>query len=205
MRSGPKKAIINESVVADPVRLVDQDGKQVGVVPLSEARARAEAVSLDLVLIVPDAEPPVCKVMDHGKHVFDQKKQRAANKKRQRRVHVKEIKFRPGTDEGDYQVKLRNLMRFLSHGDKTKVSLRFRGREMTHQHLGRELIERIRQDLEEYGTVEQEPKMEGRQIMMILAPTKKAVIAKQAEQAESQETAKQETAKQETAKQQETG
>jgi translation initiation factor IF-3 len=111
--------------------------------------------------------------MDHGKHVFDLKKQKTASKKKQRRVHVKEIKFRPGTEEGDYQVKLRNLIRFLKEGDKTKVSLRFRGRELAHQHLGAELIERIREDLAEFGTVEQEPKMEGRQIIMVLAPTKK--------------------------------
>ena len=111
--------------------------------------------------------------MDHGKHVFDLKKQKHANKKKQRRVHVKEIKFRPGTEEGDYQVKLRNLMRFLSDGDKAKVSLRFRGRELAHQHLGQELVERIRDDLADHGVVEQEPKMEGRQIVMILAPIKK--------------------------------
>ena len=115
----------------------------------------------------------ICKIMDHGKHVFDLKKQKAASRKKQRRVQVKEIKFRPGTEEGDYQVKLRNLIRFLTDGDKTKVSLRFRGRELAHQHLGAELIERIREDLAEYGTVEQEPKMEGRQIVMVLAPTKK--------------------------------
>ena len=173
MRSSAKKAVINEAITADPVRLVGADGNQVGVVPLAEARAKAEADALDLVLIAPDAEPPVCKVMDHGKHVFELKKQRAANKKRQRRVHLKEIKFRPGTEEGDYQVKLRNLIRFLSEGDKTKVSLRFRGRELAHQHIGRELIERIRGDLAEYGSVEQEPRMEGRQIIMILAPLKK--------------------------------
>ena len=167
------RATINEAITADPVRLVGSSGKQLGVVPLAEARAGAEAEGLDLVLIAPEAEPPVCKVMDHGKHVFELKKQRAASKKRQRRVHIKEIKFRPGTEEGDYQVKLRNLIRFLSDGDKTKVSLRFRGREMAHQHIGRELIERIRQDLSDYGSVEQEPRMEGRQIVMLLTPSKK--------------------------------
>jgi translation initiation factor IF-3 len=111
--------------------------------------------------------------MDYGKHIFDLKKQKAANKKKQRKTQLKEIKFRPGTEEGDYQVKLRNLTRFLTDGDKAKVSLRFRGREMAHQHLGLELMNRIRTDLEEYGTVEQMPKMEGRQIIMVLAPTKK--------------------------------
>ena len=175
MRSGSKtkKSIINEFIEAEQVRLVGADGEQVGIVSLEEARAAAEDARLDLVLIAPDSDPVVCKIMDHGKHVFDLKKQKAASKKKQRRVHVKEIKFRPGTEEGDYQVKLRNLIRFLTDGDKTKVSLRFRGREMAHQHLGAELIERIREDLAEYGTVEQEPKMEGRQIIMVLAPTKK--------------------------------
>ena len=175
MRSGSKtrKSIINEFIEAEQVRLVGADGEQVGIVSLEEARAAAEDARLDLVLIAPDSDPVVCKIMDHGKHVFDLKKQKAASKKKQRRVHVKEIKFRPGTEEGDYQVKLRNLIRVLTDGDKNKVSLRFRGREMAHQHLGAELIERIREDLAEYGTVEQEPKMEGRQIIMVLAPTKK--------------------------------
>ncbi len=173
MRGSSKKPIINEFIEADKVRLVGADGEQVGVVSIEEARAAAAEAKLDLVLIAPDSDPQVCKIMDHGKHIFDMKKQKAASKKKQRRIHVKEIKFRPGTEEGDYQVKLRNLIRFLNDGDKTKVSLRFRGRELAHQHLGAELIERIRKDLAEYGTVEQEPKMEGRQIVMVLAPTKK--------------------------------
>ena len=173
MRSSSKKPIINEFIEADEVRLVGADGEQVGVVPIENALAAATDAKLDLVLIAPDANPQVCKIMDYGKHLFDLKKQKAANKKKQRRVHVKEIKFRPGTEEGDYQVKLRNLIRFLTDGDKAKVSLRFRGRELAHQHLGQELIERIRDDLSDYGTVEQEPKMEGRQIVMVLAPVKK--------------------------------
>ena len=173
MRSSSKKPIINEFIEAEEVRLVGADGDQVGVVPIENALAAAADAKLDLVLIAPDANPQVCKIMDYGKHVFDLKKQKAANKKKQRRVHVKEIKFRPGTEEGDYQVKLRNLIRFLTDGDKAKVSLRFRGRELAHQHLGQELIERIRDDLSDYGTVEQEPKMEGRQIVMVLAPVKK--------------------------------
>ena len=173
MRSRSKKPIINEFIEADEVRLVGADGSQVGVVSIEDALAAAEDAKLDLVLIAPDADPQVCKIMDYGKHVFDLKKQKAANKKKQRRVHVKEIKFRPGTEEGDYQVKLRNLIRFLTDGDKAKVSLRFRGRELAHQHLGQELIERIKDDLSDYGTVEQEPKMEGRQIVMVLAPVKK--------------------------------
>ena len=173
MRSSSKKPIINEFIEAEEVRLVGADGDQVGVVPIENALAAAADAKLDLVLIAPDADPQVCKIMDYGKHIFDLKKQKAANKKKQRRVHVKEIKFRPGTEEGDYQVKLRNLIRFLTDGDKAKVSLRFRGRELAHQHLGQELIERIRDDLSDYGTVEQEPKMEGRQIVMVLAPVKK--------------------------------
>jgi translation initiation factor IF-3 len=173
MRSSSKKPIINEFIEASEVRLVGVEGEQLGVVSIDEARAAAAEIKLDLVLIAPDAEPQVCKIMDYGKHIFDLKKQKAANKKKQRRIQVKEIKFRPGTEEGDYQVKLRNLIRFLADGDKAKVSLRFRGRELAHQHLGLELVERIRDDLVEHGTVEQDPKMEGRQIVMVLAPVKK--------------------------------
>ncbi len=173
MRSSAKKAIINEQIDAPQVRLIGADGEQVGVVSIDDARNAASDAQLDLVLIVPDAEPPVCKILDYGKHVFELKKQKAANRKKQRRVHVKEVKFRPGTEQGDYDIKLRNLVRFLTDGDKVKVSLRFRGREMAHQHIGQKLVERIREDLDEYGTVEQEPKMEGRQIVMVLAPTKK--------------------------------
>lgn len=143
------------------------------MVSLAEALGIARAARLDLVLISPEADPVVCKVMDYGKHVFELKKQRAANRKKQKVVQIKEIKFRPGTEEGDYQVKLRNLIRFLNDGDKAKVSLRFRGRELAHQHLGLELVQRIGRDLEDYGTVEQEPKMEGRQIVMVLSPAKK--------------------------------
>ncbi|MDE0732125.1 MAG: translation initiation factor IF-3 [Gammaproteobacteria bacterium] len=173
MRSSSKKPIINEFIEASEVRLVGAEGEQLGVVSIDEARAVAAEIKLDLVLIAPDAEPQVCKIMDYGKHIFDLKKQKAANKKKQRRIQVKEIKFRPGTEEGDYQVKLRNLIRFLEDGDKAKVSLRFRGRELAHQHLGLQLVERIRDDLVEHGTVEQDPKMEGRQIVMVLAPVKK--------------------------------
>jgi len=173
MRSSSKKPVINEHIEASEVRLVLANGDQAGVVSIDEARAAASEAKLDLVLIAPEAEPPVCKIMDFGKHIFDLKKQKVANKKKQRKTTVKEIKFRPGTEEGDYQVKLRNLMRFLTDGDKAKVSLRFRGRELAHQHLGLELVQRIGRDLEEYGTVEQEPKMEGRQIVMVLSPVKK--------------------------------
>ena len=173
MRSSSKKPIINEHIEADQVRLVGEEGEQLGIKSLEDARAAAAEAKLDLVLIAPDADPQVCKIMDYGKHIFDLKKEKAANKKKQRRTQVKEIKFRPGTEIGDYQVKLRNLIRFLKDGDKAKVSLRFRGREMAHQHLGMELVGRIKEDLVEYGTVEQEPKMEGRQIIMVLAPVKK--------------------------------
>ena len=144
-----------------------------GIVTLKDALERAEQADLDLVEIAPQASPPVCRIMDYGKFLFEEGKQKALAKKKQKQIQVKEVKFRPGTEEGDYQVKLRNLIRLLKEGDKTKVSLRFRGRELAHQHLGAELIERIREDLAEYGTVEQEPKMEGRQIVMVLAPTKK--------------------------------
>ena len=155
------------------MRLILEDGEQRGVVTLEEARSTAEEARLDLVLISPEADPPVCKVMDYGKHVFEQKKQQAANRKKQKVIHVKEVKFRPGTEEGDYRVKLRNLIRFLEDGDRAKVSLRFRGREMAHQVIGMNLMNRIREDLLDYGSVDQEPKMEGRQITMVLAPVKK--------------------------------
>ena len=143
-----------------------------GIVSLSEARAAAEAASMDLVLIA-DSDPAVCKVMDYGKHIFEAKKQKAAQKKKAKRTQIKEMKFRPGTEEGDYQVKLRNLTRFLENGDKAKVTLRFRGREMAHQEIGMELLKRVEADLAELGGVEQFPKMEGRQLTMVIAPKKK--------------------------------
>ena len=149
------------------------DRAQGGIVSIAEAREEAAEAKLDLVLISPDAEPPVCKIMDFGKHVFELKKQNAANRKKQKVIHVKEIKFRPGTEEGDYQVKLRNLTRFLNDGDRAKVTVRFRGRELAHQHIGMELIQRLKIDLTEHGTVDQEPKMEGRQLTMVLTPVKK--------------------------------
>lgn len=152
--------------------MIGADGEQVGLVSLDEAMQAAAAVQQDLVEIAPDAEPPVCKIMDYGKHVFDIKKQKAASRKKQKKTQVKEIKFRPGTETGDYQVKLRNLIRFLENGDKAKVTLRYRGREMAHQHLGLELLKRVEADLAEYGTVEQFPKMEGRQMAMVIAPKK---------------------------------
>jgi translation initiation factor IF-3 len=152
--------------------LVGANGEQVGVVSLQEARAAALEATLDLVLMA-DSEPPVCKIMDYGKYVFDAKKQQAASRKKQKQVQVKEIKFRPGTEDGDYQVKLRNLIRFLEQGDKAKVTLRFRGREMAHQNIGMDLLKRVEADLAEYGAVEQFPKLEGRQMTMVIGPKKK--------------------------------
>ncbi len=143
------------------------------MVTIEEARQAAATASLDLVEIAPMGEPPVCKVMDYGKFVFEAKKQKAAAKKKQKQTQVKEMKFRPHTDIGDYQVKLRNLTRFLENGDKAKVTLRFRGREMAHQELGMDMMKRIETDLEEISTVEQYPKMEGRQLIMVLAPQSK--------------------------------
>ena len=171
-RAAPR-APINENITAREVRLIGADGQQVGIVSIQEALQAAEDAKLDLVEITADAVPPVCRIMDYGKHVFEKKKQVAAAKKNQKQAQVKEIKFRPGTEEGDYQVKLRNLVRFLSEGDKAKVSLRFRGREMAHQELGMELLKRVENDLAEYGSVEQHPKMEGRQLIMVIAPKKR--------------------------------
>ena len=167
-----KRAIINDAIDSKEVRLIDADGTQVGIVPIAEALEVAQRQSLDLVQIAGESTPVVCKVMDYGKHLFDLKKKKAASKKKQKQIQVKEIKFRPGTEEGDYQVKLRNLRRFLEAGDKAKVTLRFRGREMAHQELGMELLKRVEADLEEIGNVEQFPKMEGRQMSMVIAPKK---------------------------------
>ena len=153
--------------------MIASDGSQVGVVSLELALEAAQKETLDLVEISPDAEPPVCKVMDYGKHVFDIKKKVALQKKKQKQTQVKEMKFRPGTDQGDYDIKLRNLVRFLENGDKAKVTLRFRGREMAHQELGMEMMKRVETDLAELSQVEQYPKMEGRQMTMVLAPRSK--------------------------------
>ncbi|BFM16476.1 translation initiation factor IF-3 [Maricurvus nonylphenolicus] len=168
-----KKANINDQIEADKVRLIGADGEQAGIVPLEEALQVAQAASLDLVQIAGDSDPVVCKVMDYGKHLFDIKKTKAAAKKKQKQQQIKEMKFRPGTDIGDYKIKLRNVTRFLEDGDKVKISLRYRGREMAHQELGMEMMKRIETDLEEIGTVEQYPKMEGRQLLMVIAPKKR--------------------------------
>ena len=150
--------------------MIGASGKNLGIVAIEDARREAEISELDLVEIVPTAEPPVCRVMDFGKFLFDQSKKRHAAKRKQKQIQVKEIKFRPGTDEGDYQIKLRNLKRFLEHGDKVKVTLRFRGREMAHQELGAQMLQRVESDLGPFGNVEQFPKLEGRQMVMVIAP-----------------------------------
>jgi translation initiation factor IF-3 len=148
------------------------DGEQVGVLEIAEALKYATENSMDLVEIVPNSEPPVCRAMDYGKFIFEANKKRQAAKKKQKQTQVKEIKFRPGTDIGDYNIKLRNLKRFLEDGDKTKVTLRFRGREMAHQELGLQLLQRVAKDLEEYGVIEQHPKREGRVMIMVIGPKK---------------------------------
>ena len=140
---------------------------------LEDALNMALEADMDLVEVSPDASPPVCRIMDYGKFLFEENKKRHAAKKKQKQIHIKEVKFRPGTEQGDYQVKLRNLTRFLNNGDKTKVTLRFRGREMAHQELGLQLLKRVEEDLNEIGTVEQFPRLEGRQMVMVIAPKKK--------------------------------
>jgi translation initiation factor IF-3 len=153
--------------------LIGEDGNQVGVVRTREALEMAEEAGLDLVEIQPTAEPPVCRLMDYGRFRFDQKKKVNEARKKQKQVQIKEIKFRPGTDEGDYQVKLRNLTRFLNEGDKAKVTMRFRGREHAHRELGLDLLKRVEGDLANISIVEQQPQMEGRQMIMVLGPKKK--------------------------------
>ncbi len=150
------------------------DGEPLGIVEIEKALAIAEEQEIDLVEIAPTAKPPVCRLMDYGKFKYNEQKKRHEAKLKQKQIQVKEVKFRPGTDEGDYQIKLRNLIRFLGEGDKAKVTLRFRGREMAHQEFGARLLERVRSDIEEHGQVEQFPKMEGRQMVMVISPLKKA-------------------------------
>ncbi len=153
--------------------MIDAEGEQKGVVSSREALKFAEEAELDLVEISPTASPPVCRIMDYGKYLFEQSKKLAEAKKKQKHFQVKEIKFRPTTEEGDYQVKLRNLLRFINHGDKVKVTLRFRGREMAHQELGMRILDRLVEDTQEHAVVEQTAKREGRQLLMVLAPKKK--------------------------------
>lgn len=160
------------------MRLIGIDGEQLGIVKTLEAQRMAEQDDVDLVEIAPNADPPVCRLMDYGKFKYQEQKRQAEARAKQKIIQVKEVKFRPGTDEGDYQVKLRNLKRFLEEGDKAKVTLRFRGREMAHQELGMRVLERVRDDLLEMAVVEAMPKLEGRQMVMVLAPKKKALPVK---------------------------
>ena len=155
------------------MRLIGPTGDQIGLVNTSDALLAARENELDLVLIAESSDPPVAKIMDFGKRVYEEKKAKAVAKQKQHHIQVKEVKFRPGTDVGDYQVKLRNLVRFLEDGDKAKITIRFRGREMAHQQLGMQMLERVEKDLEEHGIVEARPKLEGRQMIMVIAPKKK--------------------------------
>lgn len=159
---------MNTQIRVPEVRLIDVQGNQVGVVKTQQALAQAQDIGLDLVEISPNVRPPVCRIMDYGKYQFEQSKKRSAQKKKQRLIRVKEVKFRPVTDVGDYQVKLSKIQTFLARGDKVKISLRFRGREIQHCDLGLELLERIKKDLGDTIIVEQKPKMEGRQITMVV-------------------------------------
>jgi translation initiation factor IF-3 len=163
----------NEEITTSQVRVIGPNGEQVGILSIQQALDNASGAGLDLVEVAPNSEPPVCRIMDYGKFVFEQNKKAQSARRKQKQIHVKEVKFRPGTEDGDYQVKLRNLIRFLTTGDKAKITLRFRGREMAHQELGMELLKRVQTDLDEYGTVEQHPQLEGRQMVMVIAPRKR--------------------------------
>ena len=164
---------MNEDVTAPEIRLIGADGEQAGVVTLDEAQQAALDADLDLVEIVPNAEPPVCRVMDYGKFLFEESKKKHAAKKKQKQTHIKEVKFRPGTDIGDYKVKLRNLIKFLNNGDRVKITIRFRGREMAHTELGGKMLDRLEVDVANDGVVEQRSRMEGRLMTMVVAPKKK--------------------------------
>lgn len=165
---------INGEITAREIRLIGIDGEAIGITPTREAMRMAEEIDTDLVEISPNAEPPVCRLMDYGKFKFQEQKKAAEARAKQKIIQIKEIKFRPGTDENDYQVKLRNVKRFLEDGDKVKITLRFRGREMAHQQIGVEVLNRIRDDLAEIAVVESYPsKIEARQMIMVLAPKKK--------------------------------
>nr|WP_246557992.1 translation initiation factor IF-3 [Roseovarius nubinhibens] len=165
--TGPR---INDRIRADEIRLIGADGENVGVVTPTRAMEMAEEAGLDLVEISPNANPPVCKIMDFGKYKYEQQKRESEARKKQKVIEVKEIKFRPNTDTHDYEVKMRSVMKFLENGDKVKITMRFRGREMAHQDLGRQLLQRVSGDIEGVGKVENMPKMEGRQMIMIIAP-----------------------------------
>ena len=168
-----KKQRLNDKITAPSIRLIDQNGEQAGIVVRAAALEMAEKAGLDLVEISPNADPPVCRVMDYGKFLYEESKRKASARKNQKQTQVKEIKFRPGTDIGDYNIKLGKLKQFLENGDKTKVTIRFRGREMAHKDLGMKLLKRVQADLIDIGAVEQFPKLEGRQMIMVLGPAKK--------------------------------
>ncbi len=168
-----KKTRVNDHIRVPRVRLIDKDGEQVGIVSVEEALMQARKVTLDLVEISPNVDPPVCRIMDYGKYVFDQSKRRTSQKKHQKQIQVKEVKFRPVTDIGDYRIKMRKIVEFLDRGDRVKVTMRFRGREVQHQQLGIEFLERVKADLPPNAVIEQEAKMEGRQITMLVAMGKK--------------------------------
>ncbi|WP_380058676.1 translation initiation factor IF-3 [Falsihalocynthiibacter sp. SS001] len=168
--TGPR---VNGRIRATEIRLIGPNGENGGVVTPARAMVLAEEAGLDLVEISPNAVPPVCKIMDFGKFKYEQQKRENEARKKQKTIEIKEVKFRPNTDTNDYQVKMRNVLKFLGNGDKVKVSLRFRGREMAHQNLGRELLERVAEDTKEYGKVENMPKMEGRQMIMMIGPLSK--------------------------------
>lgn len=169
-----KRNLLNEAIKASEVRLIDEKGENHGIVAFSEALEAARNISMDLVEIVSDATPPVCRIMDYGKYRFTRAKKAQQARKKQRRINVKEIKFRPGTDEADYQTKLKKIVQFLGDGDKAKITVRFRGRELAHQDRGVTMLERVENDLGELGVVEMEPKKEGRQLIMVMAPGKGA-------------------------------
>ena len=160
----------NGEIDCTEVRLISRDGTNIGVVDIKKARSYAAEQNLDLVELVPNAKPPVCRLLNYGKFKFEQRKKEQRSRKNQKRIQVKEVKFRPGTETMDYQTKLRSLRKFLQDGDKTKVVLRFKGREFIHRELGMEMLYRIENDLKEYGVVEQQPKTEGRQVVMVYAP-----------------------------------
>ena len=164
---------MNEKIRAPEIRLIGAEGENVGVVSPQRGMELAEQAGLDLVEISPNAPPPVCKIMDFGKFKYEQQKRESEARKKQKVIEVKEVKFRPNTDTHDYDVKMRNVFKFLENGDKVKVTLRFRGREMAHQNLGRELLERVAEDVKEIGKVENMPKMEGRQMVMMIGPIQK--------------------------------
>ena len=167
------RARVNEQITSRELRVIASNGDQLGVLTLQDARRLADEEAMDLVEISPSAVPPVCRIMNYGKYLFEQSKKQAAAKKKQKQVQIKELKFRPTTDDGDYQVKLRNLIRFLEHGDKVKITVRFRGREVSHQELGMQLLDRLKQDTLVHGVVEQEAKREGKQLGMVIGPKKK--------------------------------